>query len=296
MEEKSLKPSRQFIIRGSIAIAIVASILVVQTDWFRALFNKKPLTITPNTTVGDVLGSDTNENGIADWEEKLWGLDPTVLYTNGVPNKQIIENKKKALGATDQNATPTNDTDRLARELYTLTLGLGQSDEIDQKILENISAKIGASVGITAPKMQYSLKDLTTVATSDKSLRAYYTGMTKIVGKYRTDTADIQVVIAALETGDMSRVPELSASAITYSTFSKDMRSLPVPIGLAAYHLALINSVAGIAESMPYLAQLNDNAVASLVGISLYREYSAQLNKAVTQIEDYLTKYGILIS
>lgn len=295
MEEQSLRPSKQFIVRGSIAVGVVVIILVVQTAWFRNLFHKKPVsTITDKTTVGDVLTHDTNGNGIADWEEKLWGLDPTVLYTNGVPNKQIIENKKKALGASDSNATPTNDTDRLARELYTLTLALGQSKEIDQQILDQISAKIGASVDVKQVSAHYSVKDLTTIKTSDQSLRAYYAGMTKIVSKYRNNTKDIDIVIEALTTGNTEHLPELTTNAETYLSFSKDMRGLPVPIGLAPQHLALMNSIAGIAESLPYLAQINDNAVASLVGISLYKEYNTRMVKSLAEIQDYLTKYGIL--
>src|SRR5690348_17285703 len=105
--KEEFRPSKQFLIRGGIATGIVALILIVQTDWFRALFNKPPLPpTTSDKTVGEFIAKDSNGNGIADWEEKLWGLDPTALYTNGVPNKQIIEEKKHALGVSDKNAEP----------------------------------------------------------------------------------------------------------------------------------------------------------------------------------------------
>ncbi len=40
---QAFRPSKQFLIRGGMATLIVAIILIVQTDWFRALFNKPPL-------------------------------------------------------------------------------------------------------------------------------------------------------------------------------------------------------------------------------------------------------------
>lgn len=289
------RPSKQFIIRGSIAVGIVVIALVVQTDWFGGLFDTKPLPVMdPNTTVGDIVTQDTNGNGIADWEEKLWGLDPSVLYTNGVPNKQIIENKKRALGATDANANPINDTDRLARELYVLALALGQSETVDQEVLAQISAKIGTSINIKEATNRYSLKDLRTVTSSDRSLRTYYAAMTALVEKHKTDTKDIAIIISALETADTTQLPQLAQSAATYAAFAKDMSALSVPIGVAPYHLAMMNSIAGIAESLPYLVQLNDNAIASLIGIALYRQYNLQLTTALINTEDYLSKYGIL--
>lgn len=289
------RPSKQFIIRGSIAVGIVVIALVVQTDWFGGLFDTKPLPVMdPNTTVGDIVTQDTNGNGIADWEEKLWGLDPSVLYTNGVPNKQIIENKKRALGATDANANPINDTDRLARELYVLALALGQSETVDQEVLTQISAKIGTSINIKEATNRYSLKDLRTVTSSDRSLRTYYAAMTALVEKHKTDTKDIAIIISALETADTTQLPQLAQSAATYAAFAKDMSALSVPIGVAPYHLAMMNSIAGIAESLPYLVQLNDNAIASLIGIALYRQYNLQLTTALINTEDYLSKYGIL--
>ncbi len=291
--QQSFKPSRRFIIRGSIAIGIVAIILIVQTAWFRALFHKKPLTPV-NQTVGDIITQDTNGNGIPDWEEKLWGLDPTVLYTKGVPNKQIIEERKKALGMTDIAEEDLNDTDRLARQLYALTTALGQNESVDDQTLQDIATKLGSSVNIEELSNTYSTKDIRTVQTTRQSLLSYYAAMGKIISKYDTNTADINVIITALETGDTSRLPELAKSGSLYMQYSKEISTLPVPVGVASYHLAIMNSFAGIATSFVYLGELDDNGVSALTGIAIYRTYNSRLSGALIGMREYLTRYGIL--
>lgn len=291
----SVAPSKQFIVRGSIAIGIVVVILVVQTTWFRSLFHKKPLpVVSSTTTVGDIITQDTNGNGIADWEEKLWGLDPSVLYTNGVSNKVIIDEKKKALGADNTNNTPQNETDRLARELFTLTQALGQSGEVTSDGLNQIAAKLSTSINANGVTNQYSLKDIQTTKTSVASLQTYYNAMANRTTKYQADLPDIDVVISALETGDSSQVPELLQTAKAYRAIAKDIVKIPVPIGMAGYHLDVVNGFVGVADSFTYLQELDDNATNALIGIAIYNNYNNKLSTALIQMRDYLTRYGIL--
>lgn len=294
MSDSIIRPSKQFIIRGSIAIAIIVILLVVQSAWFKNLFHKKAAQSPKAVTVGDVIDSDSNGNGIPDWEEKLWGLDPTVLYTNGVSNKEIIEEKKKALGVSDTTDQNLSDNDRLARELFTLTSALGQSDQVDDQTLQAIAAKLGSSIDIKQVSNHYSLKDVQTVSTTSLSLKTYSTTMTKLLSNYDTNTADIDVIINALQTGDTSRLSELSDTATAYTQIAKKMMGIKVPVGVADYHLAIANGFAGIAQSFTYLQQMNDSDVTSLVGVAIYKTYNEKIANALASMRAYFTRYGIL--
>ncbi len=288
---QSNRPSKQFIIRGSIAIGLTVVVLVVQTAWFRALFNKDPLPPAPKT-VGGTLAQDTNGNGIADWEEKLWGLDPAVLYTNGVPNKQLIEQKKKSLGI--QDSAPANDTDRLARDLFALSAAFGQSDETDNAALAQIAASFGSTIDLAKVGLKYSLSDITTVATTAASLQTYAKAFGTLTSKYDFDQAEIDVVIAALEEGDYSRIPELTATATTYKAYAAAMVRLPAPVGVAKYHLDIANSLYGIAASFTYLMELENNSTQALAGIAIYNRYAERLGQSTLGLQDYFIRYGIL--
>jgi hypothetical protein len=293
------RPSKQFIIRGALAIGSVAVLLLVQTNWFRALINKDPLQQTPTNdlTVGDVIDKDSNGNTIPDWEEKLWGLDPTVLYTNGVPNSQLIEDKKRALGVTTAaNESTLNETDRLSRELYTLATALGQSGEVDNATLEQIAAAFGSSIDTERVTNQYSVKDIQTIKTTTQSLTTYTKQLTTILERYDKNQADIDVVITALETGDESGLADLDTTKAHYRALARELKAVPVPIGIALYHLSMINGITGIAESFTFIQELSENGIGALIGVATYREYSAMFDTAALEMAQYLTDYGILSS
>lgn len=293
------RPSKQFLIRGGIAIGIVAIVLAVQTDWFQKLFtkNSNEENIENTLTVGDVIDKDSNGNGIPDWEEKLWGLDPSVLYTNGVPNSQIIEDKKRALGVTGiVDESTLNETDRLSRELYTLATALGQSGDVDTATLEQIAASFGSSIDTNRVQNQYSVKDIQTIKTTSQSLNAYTKQLTTILARYDQNQADIDVVITAVETGDETGLAELETTQTQYRALAQELKAVPVPIGIALYHLNMINGITGIADSFTFIQQLSENGIGALIGVATYREYSTMFDTAALEMAQYLTDYGILSS
>lgn len=288
---QSNRPSKQFILRGSIAIGLTVILLVVQTNWFRALFHKKPLPARPKT-VGSTLAQDTNGNGIADWEEKLWGLDPTVLYTNGVPNKTIIEQKKSVLGI--QTTSADTDTEKLARDLFALSAAFGQSDETDTATLAQIAANFGSTIDLKQVGLKYSLNDVQSIATTTTSLQTYATTFGKLTKKYNFEQADIDVVINALQNDDYSRLPELAKTATDYKAYAAALIKIPAPIGVSKYHLDIANSLYGMAASFTYLMQLENDSTQALAGIAIYNNYSERLGNSILGMQEYFMRYGIL--
>ena len=292
--QKSGLPSKQFLIRGGIATGIVALILIVQTDWFLGLFGKKASRLDPDATVGDVVSKDSNGNGIPDWEERLWGLNPNELYTGDMSNREIIDNKKRALGLTpDQEDENLTETDRLARQLFSISTSLGQ-EGVDNEGISGAASSLADSIDLKNVTDKYFFKDITTVATTSTSLRAYQTKIGAILANYDDETADIFVVITGVETGDFSGLPQLKTSAATYKKLANELKALSIPAGVAQYHLDIINGLYGMAESFLYLTKIEEDGISGINGIMIYREYSIRFDSALYDISEYLTEYGIL--
>ncbi|MEO5646308.1 MAG: hypothetical protein ABIO57_00870 [Candidatus Paceibacterota bacterium] len=293
-------PSKQFLIRGGIAIGVIAIILVVQTNWFYNIFHKtKKATKADigNLSISDLTSKDSNGNGIPDWEEKLWGLDPTVLYTNGKTNEQIIKEKKLALGITDTSTgAPQNETDAIAQKLFSITTALSQNDAIDDTALQSVADQLGSSVNVDSISNKYSLKNIHTVPTSTASLKTYRTAVAKIINKYNLEQGDITIIVQAAETGDYSQLPQLTPIGDAYTAMAKELVAIKVPVGVAQYHLDMINSFTGVATSFGYLQQMEDNGTQALVGVALYKVYFTRGQNALYDLDIYLTKYGILTS
>jgi hypothetical protein len=289
-------PSKQFLIRGGIAIGIIAVILVVQTNWFYNIFHKTPksdkIDLT-KTSIGDFTSKDSNGNGIPDWQERLWGLDPTVLYTDGKSNEEIIKEKKLALGIKDTTG-PANETDAIAQKLFSITTALSQNDNIDDSTLQGVADQLGSSVNVDSISNKYSLKDIKTVPTNTVSLKAYYKAFQATMAKYDLNQNDTAIIVQATETGDYSQLSQLDASAQVYNSLSSDLAAIKVPVGVAQYHLDIINSFSGVASSFTYLQQMEDNGTQALVGVALYKVYNTRGQNALYDLNIYLTKYGIL--
>jgi hypothetical protein len=82
----------------------------------------------------------------------------------------------------------------------------------------------------------------------------------------------------------------------SYVSLAKQLSAIPVPVGVAQYHLDIINSYAGMATSFTYLEQMQNNGTQALVGVALYKVYVTRSNSAFQNIDNYLVKYGILSS
>lgn len=286
-------PSKQFLIRGAVATGVVALILIVQTNWFQGLFGKKGTLSGTDLTVGDAVVQDSNGNGIPDWEEKLWGLDPTALYTGDMSNREIIDNKKQALGLTAQDG-PLTENDRLARELFSISTALGNANGTTINTGGEIAATLGNATPAPVVTNKYRLSSLRTVTTTANSLTAYQKNITAILDKYPSDTVDIDVVIQAVESGDMSRLPDLANAATTYRQLAKELAAIQVPVGVIPYHLDIINGYAGVAEAFIYMSTLDEDGVLGLAGIAIYKEYALGLTAAQYDLQAYLIEYGIL--
>lgn len=289
------KPSKRFLIRGGIATGILAVVLIVQTPWFLGLFSKKNTVglKVNDTTIGEVVGKDSNSNGIADWEERLWGLDPMVASTNGVSNKTIIEEKRRGLKG-DENPDTLNETDRLARELFGFTSALGQESSIDKNNLGALAAKLGQENASPETIPLYTLKNITTIQTSRKNLITYQKNISAILSTYNTSVPEIDTFIKSVETGDYSALNKFDKTIIFYNELAKKLSKVATPIGVAQYHLDITNSLAGIGKSFEKMKLLEDNGINALVGLSEYRYHDQKLTTSIEGLTAYFTQYGIL--
>ena len=92
---KKYLPSKKFLVVVMTIVVIIILFLIIKKVIPLIKFKKGgPNGEQITMTVGDLIQKDGNSNGIADWEEYLWGLDPN---TNGPENKEFILAKKNSL-------------------------------------------------------------------------------------------------------------------------------------------------------------------------------------------------------
>ena len=99
--KKNYLPSKKFIYSIVILVTIgilffVVSSLLSKKNHFSAA-NSSQLQAS-NMTINDLLQKDSDGDGVADWQEALWGTDPNKKQTfDGISDSEYISKKKADL-------------------------------------------------------------------------------------------------------------------------------------------------------------------------------------------------------
>ena len=289
---KKYLPSEKF-------MAIVLIIVIFITIFFsikgivtffknRKADKNKPTQIT----IKEMIQKDGNDNGIPDWEEYLWGLDPN---KNGAQNKEFILSKK---GAAAQNGgiVPLDDSaaitenDMLSRQFFAAIVSLQQTGELNQESLQSISDAVGQKID-TVPIVDIYNKNMLTIENdSTKVNEDYLDSFNSLVVKY--ENADIGSELILISQGIGSNDPQaLSAAqsvANAYKAFGNDLVKVPVPNSIYALHLSLANNYDKTGKSIEGLTKTLTDPIIGMRAILEYKEYSDALVSDINKLSEIL--------
>lgn len=238
-------------------------------------------------TVGELQTKDSNSNNIADWEERLYGLDP---LADGATNKKIVEEKRESLrsSAIDNQANPvTGETDAFTREFLSILTSLQTSGSLNEDALANIANSVGGKFAPVDQKEIYNQYAFTRVRDSEIADAEYIrqstnalekTGILPIIG-YEMD-----FISQSLETNDAVLVEPLDNFADAYKKFSDILLKVPVPARLLQDHKALVNSSAYISQSLIMIQKIKTDPVAAVQGLALYSLNYRIMNEALDDL------------
>ncbi len=239
-------------------------------------------------TLGELQKKDSNGNEIPDWEERLFGLDPSA---DGANNKQIILKKKSDLKAQSGDSIDTStggsntETSEFARSFLSLVLSLEGSNALTDDALKNISSAAGESLS------DYNLPDVISfwnVKTVDNSIvsRDKYvnTLLSELVKISKTNGPDELNIVAGALSSDKDAVIVLSPLIETYRRSVSALKDVYVPKDMLSQHLAIINSLDHIATALDNMKYVSTDPARSSKGAIQYQVYSETLSNAVQEI------------
>ena len=284
-------PSKKFTyLIGGVILFVVAVILVSNYVGYHRIFNAKP-PISADGTLGDVVGRDSNGNGIPDWEESLYGLDPT---GDGASNKAIIDKKQAAADVTpgnDDGTSTTTATDAFSQQLLSTIIALQQSGTLTPQAISQVAASVGDSVDTKhSPSNTYSMSDITLSKLSpDAAKAAYYTALKGVVSQY--DDVDLgsetSILADGLGDGGASALQALLPIASAYTQMGKQIIALPTPPAVAQNALELANSSIEMGDALTQAANIYTDVLSGMVGIDDYTKASALSDAATDTLSSY---------
>jgi len=281
-------PSKQFIARTIIILIIALFIWAIYQipKLFKKNKNINPTSIT--LQVKDVIQKDSNNNGIADWEEGLWNLDPT---KNGPSNKEFIIAKRAALAKDNANVVEnggvaTSENDALSREVFALIISLQQSGSLNAESMKSISESVGQNIEPTDIPDIYT-KNIIKIGGTESE---YYIAFKNLVEKYQDKNMgnELSYVAQGLENKDPQALYAAKTVAVFYREMGQALIKIPAPITLANTNLDLANNYEKVAQTIEGLSNVLNDQIAGMRSLINYKKYSDKIVADITKLSDNL--------
>lgn len=290
---KKYLPSKKFV-----TILIIISLIIALFFAFKSIKNLLKDKISDNEgkvvsmTVGNIIGKDSNENGIADWEEYLWGLNPA---KNGKENRNFILSKKKELEdngiiSVSQNSKKITDNELLSMQFFATIVSLQQTGQLDNESIKSVSDAIGENIEATPIDNIYVKKDIILTEYSKNKVDIYRENVSKLFKKYEGADmgSELNFVFQGLTNKDPQALYVAKTVAESYRSLGQEFIKIPVPESLADMHLNIANNYEKIAISINGLAEILNDPLIGMRSLINYKNYSDSLSTDIENLYNAL--------
>lgn len=292
---KKYLPSKQFTSSLIIIVIIISFGFLVR--WLfgvvkNSINNKKGDTAVEVVTIGDVIQEDSNNNGIPDWEEYIWGLDPT---KNGSENKAFILAKKKTLSesgnlAIDESGRKISDNEMLSRSLLAAILALESSGGVDDESIKTISETIGQEIIVEELQDEYQSEDIVVVPTNNETVSSFYENFIKTYAKYEAMDigSEMSLISVGLGSNDAQSLRAAKTIASYYGDLSRELSQIEVPSSISVQYLKTINSLSKIGKSLDGLTMSLADPILGMKSLVLYNKYTTDFVNDTSKMTEVL--------
>lgn len=248
----------------------------------------------------DLVGKDTDLDGVLDWEEGLWGTDPYNKETTaGTPDSIAINKLKMEQGLTlsegGEEVTETlTETEKFSRELFSTIASLSQSGTLDQTTVDEMSASLAEQLKSSPVEKVFLLSDLKiTKNNTIESVRSYDNALTALFQQApsgRTAIDILQEFITDEENVDGAVLAELAPIITATKSKITAMLNMSVPQALAQPHLDVTNGLERMMENLDKMRFFNEDTILALGAISQYQENTELLYVSVQNLANAIAK------
>jgi hypothetical protein len=276
------------ILWGTLAVIFVLSLFFIKT---KSVFKNEQvrntgLVYSGNETVGSLIDRDTDGDGILNWEESLWGTDPTKIDTDGdgEPDGAEIAKMKGTSGNNYGDNTTIDEenlteTDKFSRELFSTVVTLGQAGQIDQNTIDKLSNSMVEQMVNPATKKVFSFSDIkTTPDSSVKAVQDYSNALNSIFKKssmlFKSSYEGVAYEISknfadvlqkyVANTEDASILDGLDPTIREMRALVEAMSGMNVPEEFLALHLGALNGIERAVENLSDIKLANSDPILAM--------------------------------
>jgi hypothetical protein len=325
-------PSKTLVIYGILPLVFLAVGGFIYSKWSAsrpAPLAQQENAQTEKKAVRAVIEKDSDNDGLRDWEESLWGSDPNNADTDGDGTTDGDE-IKRSRDPTKAGPDDTLTKERLAikaRTEYpggagTTTVWYSSGESLSQEFTRRFFGDFlaqkqrdpNADYTVTEPYLDsllsgfdkdtnyedtYSMSDLTITqgTPSKEALRAYANSVGRAAEENTFEGPDSDSALAifynAVTNQNPTRLSELSVISKSMRETAKALSKIPVPSPLTEYHLVLINRGATLGEIIDTLGTVYTDPLRTILILPTYLPVAKEMQLAGLSIHQYLGEAGV---
>lgn len=269
---------------------------------------------TETSLLAAIASKDSDNDGLPDWEESLYGTDPHnpdtfhLGMTDGEAVARGLIVPKVMTETTSASSTPAVSgsdyanyglptpsqgtiTDAFAKNFFALYLSAKNTNGGAELTTDQTSALANQALTQISqqltPTADYKKQgDLNVSGTGPDALRAYAVAAEAIMMRNATSTTmgEIQYLQAAVENGDTSAIERLRAISQTYRNVAIGLAALPVPKELAPGALLLVNSMMRVSGIVADFSRIDVDPIGTMLALQQYLPAARNFAQAFTTI------------
>ena len=254
--------NRKIILIATVVLFLVVIVLAKTTNIFKNIetyggSGKGDGLVYEDITVKDLVNKDTDGDGIPDWQEGLYGLDPAKKETtSGTPDSVAMNKKKLEQGlnldinnkSTAQiNSEESTQTSQFSRELFATITAASQNGSMDQTMVDSLSSNLADKIVNPVTRKVFLISDLK--VRKDDTMQAftnYSRDFNNIFNKYTASNNVLDILQKFLGDGNDTNenaLLELDPIIQQINKTISTLTTISIPQSISELHLNFLNSL-----------------------------------------------------
>jgi hypothetical protein len=273
-----------------------------------------------------IASKDSDNDGLPDWEESLYGTDPHnpdsnnlgmtdgeavakgLIVPKAITNMSIGTSTPNAISGVDYatgGLTPPTEgtlTDAFAKSFFTLYVAAkeqnGGNDLTSDQVSTLAEQTMTQFMQNVAPSSDFkSAADIKVSGTGPDALRAFAVAADAVSQKNTSDATKNEILYLqdVVENNDTTAVAHLTAIAKVYRGSAAGLAALSVPQELATEMLALTNAMMRVSGVIDDFSRVNTDPLTAMLALQQYLQASQALGDAFTDIGNVYATEGVIL-
>lgn len=260
---------------------------------------------------------DSDGDGLPDWEEALYGTDPTNAHSvrasltdsqavaQGLVTPQYATTPAAPHISSKQTEVPGNAaapgslTDQFAQLFFSTYMNQRGAVAPSADDLQNFVQSAVAQLETTQVRINaYSTSDMHIVGQGGSALKLYAAAIDDAFTKNTVQLPydELTYFADATEKNDPTALANVAKIGSAYLAIARASAAAPVPQEAASAHLAVVNAMARLGNTISDLAAVNDDPIRAMLGLQSYPGDVAQFATSLTAMNAVFAADGVQLT